>query len=135
VTLGRIDHTAIAVSDLDAAVARYAALLPDAAIERTAVADQQVEVAFLRLGDTALELVKPTSPDSSVARFIARRGEGLHHIAFEVDDIREALLRLGDMGFELIDREPRAGAHGLVAFLHPRSTGILVELVQHAVTY
>lgn len=127
----RIDHTAIAVHDLSRAIDRYLALLPGAVIERLQVPDQQVEVAFLRLADTALELVQPLSEDSAVARFLARRGEGLHHVAFAVHDLRAELDRLERHGVELIDREPRPGAHGLVAFIHPRSTGILLELVQH----
>jgi methylmalonyl-CoA/ethylmalonyl-CoA epimerase len=131
VSIGRVDHTAIAVNDLEAALRRYVALLPGAAIERSVVADQQVVVAFLRLGDTAVELIQPTSADSGVARFLAQRGEGLHHIAFEVDDLQSELRRLESEGIELVDREPRPGAHGMVAFLHPRSTGVLVELVQH----
>lgn len=130
-SIGRVDHTAIAVNDLEAALRRYVALLPGAAIERSVVADQQVVVAFLRLGDTAVELIQPTSADSGVARFLAQRGEGLHHIAFEVDDLQSELRRLESEGIELVDREPRPGAHGMVAFLHPRSTGVLVELVQH----
>ena len=127
----RIDHTAIAVRDLTGAIDRYLALLPGAVIERLQGPDQQVEVAFLRVADTALELVQPLSESSAVARFLARRGEGLHHVAFAVRDLRAELERLDAQGFELIDREPRRGAHGLVAFVHPRSTGILVELVQH----
>jgi methylmalonyl-CoA/ethylmalonyl-CoA epimerase len=127
----RIDHTAIAVGDLETAVAKYSAMLPTHAIERTSVPDQHVEVAFLRYGDTALELIQPTTPNSGVARFLARRGEGLHHIAFAVDDLRAELSRLSSAGIDLIDRQPRRGAHGLVAFIHPRSSGILIELVQH----
>jgi methylmalonyl-CoA epimerase len=126
-----IDHTAIAVSDLDAALIRYSTLLPGAAIERISVPEQQIEAAFLRLGANALELIQPTSPESPVSRFLARRGEGLHHVAVAVHDLRAELKRLEAAGVELIDREPRPGAHGLIAFVHPRSAGILLELVQH----
>src|SRR5947209_15024305 len=130
-SLGRVDHTGIAVSDLDAALSRYAGLMPPAFVERLRVPDQKVEVAFLRFGDSAVELIQPESEDSPVARFLARRGEGLHHLAFEVSDVRAELSRLAAAGAELIDTEPRRGAHGLVAFVHPRSVGVLVELVQH----
>lgn len=131
-TLTRIDHTAIAVRDLDEALQRYYAVWGLKPTQRVMVPDQEVEVAFLPVGETQVELISPTSATTGVARFLERRGEGLHHVAFAVGDIRSELERLAGEGAELIDREPRHGPHGLVAFIHPRSTGgVLVELVEN----
>lgn len=128
----RLDHTAIVVRDIDEAIARYCRLLNAEAGDRETVPDQRVEVAFLNIGDTQLELIQPIDQDSGVARFLASQGEGLHHIALEVEDIRHELDRLDADGVKLIDRQPRQGFHGLIAFIHPRGTGgVLVELVQH----
>lgn len=130
--LQRVDHTAIAVKDMDEALVRYCRLLGVEVYERVAVPQQGVEAAFLAIGDTSLELICPTDPQSGVARFLERRGEGLHHVGLLVDDISAELDRLRRDGVELIDEEPRRGAHGSVAFLHPRGTGgVLIELVQH----
>lgn len=127
----RIDHTGIAVRDLDEALERYRRTYGLQPSERLPVPAQHVEVAFLAIGDTRLELVQPTDDQSPVARFLDRRGEGLHHVAILVQNIREELQRLADNGVELIDREPRPGAHGLVAFVHPREAGgVLVELIE-----
>jgi methylmalonyl-CoA/ethylmalonyl-CoA epimerase len=132
VTVRRIDHTAIAVRDLDEAIGRYERLYGIPALERARVVDQRVEVAFLSLGDTSIELVAPLDDTSGVARFLAKRGEGLHHIGLSVDNLEDELDRLARDGVELIDREPRAGVHGRIAFCHPRGTGgVLVELVQN----
>ncbi len=128
----RIDHTAVAVRDLDEAVTRYAGLLGGRTGERIVMEDQGVEVAFVSLGDTQLELVQPLDPTSGVARFLDSRGEGLHHVGVAVDDLDAELRRLEADGVRLIDRVPRRGAHGLIAFIHPHGTGgVLVELVQH----
>ena len=128
-----VDHTAIVVEDLDEALRRWEALTGAQLEIRQIVAHQRVEIAMLRLGDTRLELIRPTDSDSGVARFLAKRGEGLHHIAFRVDDIVETLGELIGAGYRVIDSQPRPGAHGLVAFLHPTSTGgVLVELIQPA---
>ena len=96
------------------------------------VADQKVRAAILPVGDTAVELLEGTEPDSVISRFVEKRGEGIHHIAFEVDDLREDLRRLRERNVDLIDEVPRTGAEGrLIAFIHPRSTGgVLVELTQ-----
>jgi methylmalonyl-CoA/ethylmalonyl-CoA epimerase len=127
----RIDHTAIVVADLDEAIERHSRLLEPDAVERASVPSQDILVAFLCFGDTKLELIQSTRPDSGVARFLDRRGEALHHVAMEVDDIRAELESLAGRGVELIDREPRSGVDGLVAFVHPRGTGgVLLELVQ-----
>ncbi len=130
--LRRLDHTAVAVRDLDEAVTRYEGLLCGRAGERIVMADQGVEVAFVSIGDTQLELVQPLDPTSGVARFLDSRGEGLHHVGVAVDDLVAELRRLEADGVRLIDRVPRPGVHGLIAFIHPHSTGgVLVELVQH----
>ena len=127
-----IDHVALAVADLDSALAHFRqvwGLLPSA---RELVEDQGVEEALLSVGEGALQLIAPSGSDSTVARFIAKRGEGLHHIAFEVNDLASSLADLRARGVELIDHEPRRGGGGrLVAFVHPRAChGLLVELVQ-----
>jgi methylmalonyl-CoA/ethylmalonyl-CoA epimerase len=127
----RIDHTAIAVRDLDEALERYRRLIHAETSHRSLVADQRVEVAFLTIGDTELELIAPTDSESGVARFLDRRGEGLHHIGIQVDDIASELRRLEGEGVGLIDHLPRRGVHGMVAFVHPRATGgVLLELIQ-----
>jgi len=127
----QLDHVAIAVESLSTAQPVFESLLGSAgsAVER--VAAQGVDVVFIGEGAARLELLAPLSPDSTVGRFLARRGQGLHHIAYRVADLEAELARLAAQGVELIDRVPRAGAGGhRVAFLHPRSTGgILVELV------
>ncbi|GAC1321402.1 MAG: methylmalonyl-CoA epimerase [Chloroflexota bacterium] len=126
----RIDHTAIVVRDMDAQLKRYARLFDVAPSTRTIVPDQSVDVAFLTIGDTLLELIQPTDTESGVARFLKRHGEILHHIGVAVGDLRTELQRLEDEGVRLVDRVPRRGVHGWVAFIHPESTGgVLVELV------
>jgi methylmalonyl-CoA/ethylmalonyl-CoA epimerase len=126
-----LDHVAIAVESIAASRAMYETLLgaESSAVER--VAGQNVNVCFVGGGPVRLELIEPASPDSTVARFLERRGAGLHHIAYRSADLEADLARLVDEGYELIDRVPRAGAGGhRVAFLHPRSTGgALIELV------
>ncbi len=129
--IGPAHHVGIAVQDLEAAVDRYRAfgLALDYVDEVPAAG---VRVAFLAAGGIHVELVQPLGPDTTVARFLARRGEGLHHVAFTVADIPAELVRLEKQGFALVDREPRPGARGRkVAFLQPRSAhGVLIELVQ-----
>jgi methylmalonyl-CoA/ethylmalonyl-CoA epimerase len=132
----RIDHVAIAVGDRDGAAASLTALFGLAAGAREHVAGQATDVAFLHAGradqgtDTAIELCAPASADSALARFLARRGPGLHHVCFEVDDLPGALATLKAAGVRLIDETPRQGARGhQVAFLHPSATGgVLFEL-------
>ncbi|HEX2234670.1 MAG TPA: methylmalonyl-CoA epimerase [Actinomycetota bacterium] len=130
----RIEHVALAVADLDDALAHMRAVWGLEPSGRERVHDQGVEEATLPLGDSALQLIAPVGRDSTVARFLSRRGEGLHHIALEVDDLRAELRRLEEAGVALIDREPRRGGGGhLVAFVHPRGNlGLLVELVERA---
>jgi methylmalonyl-CoA/ethylmalonyl-CoA epimerase len=94
------------------------------------VADQKVKTAFFKVGQTKIELLEPTSEDSAIAKFIEKRGEGIHHIAFAVPDVQNALDEVGSKGVQVIDKAPRGGAEGLkIAFLHPKSThGVLTEL-------
>ena len=129
--IGPAHHIGVAVRRLDAALADYRALgFEFESIEE--VPGQGVRVAFLRSGGAQIELLESLAPDGVIARFVQRRGEGLHHVAFSVSDIRAEMGRLRDQGLELVDAEPRPGAHGrLVAFVHPRSArGVLLELVQ-----
>ena len=126
----KIDHLGIAVRDADAAARIYQTLGLSSA-KTVEVPDQKVRVAFIPIGDSTIELVQPTSEDSPVARHLAKRGEGLHHLAVQVDDIEAALSELRAAGVELIDAVPRRGAEGRIAFLHPKSTGrVLIELVE-----
>lgn len=126
----RVDHTAVAVRDMDEALERYRRIYGVGAAERHTVSEQGVEVAFLPVGDTELELVAPLNAESGVARFLDRHGEGLHHIGMLVEDIEAELLGLAADGVRLIDQHARSGPHGLIAFIHPEQTGLLVELVQ-----
>lgn len=129
----KIDHIGIVVRDIDEALKVYEAALALPLAEVVEVADQEVKVAFLPVGETNIELVEPTSGGTGTARFLEKRGEGVHHICVEVDDIEVALERLRHHGVPLIDEVPRQGAHGLVAFVHPKGAhGVLVELVQHS---
>jgi methylmalonyl-CoA/ethylmalonyl-CoA epimerase len=123
-----IHHIGIAVESIDSAAPLYELLSGERCSPVEEIGSQGVRVAFVG----QVELLEPTGPDTTVARFLARRGPGLHHIAYHVEDLAAELARLASQGMELIDREPRAGAGGhRVAFLHPRSTGgILVELVE-----
>ena len=129
-----LDHVAIAVQSIARMQPLFESLLGGGSTAPERVEAQGVEVVFVGAGAGRLELLEPTRPDSAIAKFLDKRGEGLHHIAYRVPDIEAALARLAADGIELIDRVPRPGAGGhLVAFLHPRSTGgVLVELVQAA---
>jgi methylmalonyl-CoA epimerase len=129
--IGPAHHVGIAVKRLDEALVGYRTFgFEPESIEE--VPSQGVRVAFLRTGSVRLELLESLTPDGVIARFLERHGEGLHHLAFAVADIRAEMRRLRAEGLELVDAEPRLGAHGrLVAFVHPRSAhGVLVELVQ-----
>ena len=129
---GRIDHIGIAVTDLDAAVALYSGGFDMSEQHRETVEEQGVEAILLEVGEGHIELIRPLSADTSVAKFIERNGEGMHHVAYRVDDIDAALERIRAAGLRLIDEEPRIGIRGSrVAFLHPKSTGgVLTELVE-----
>ena len=130
--LRRVDHVALAVSDLDASIEHYQRVWGLTVAHREFVAEQGVEEAMFRLGDTYLQLVAPLSPDTPVGRFIDRRGEGLHHIAYEVEGIEAALASAREHELVLVDQEPRRGSRNTrVAFVHPRTNhGVLVELVE-----
>ncbi|CAN5847015.1 methylmalonyl-CoA epimerase [soil metagenome] len=127
-----LDHVGIAVNTLDEALPRWESLIGSTGYGREVVESQGVEVAFVGAGAGRIELLMPTRPDSPVARFLERRGAGTHHLCYRVPDISAALADFQSCGFSLIDREPRAGAHGhRVAFLHPKSAGgVLVELLE-----
>ena len=128
----RISHLGIAVKDLAASEALFAKLLGDDHVHHEIVEDQGVSIASFKVGESIIELTAPTRDDSSIAKFIAKRGEGIHHIALEVSDVQSELERLKKEGIGLIDESPKEGAHDmLIAFLHPKSTnGVLVELCQ-----
>ncbi|HJZ81377.1 MAG TPA: methylmalonyl-CoA epimerase [Pyrinomonadaceae bacterium] len=129
----KIDHIGIATSDLHEAAKFYQEGLRLGLDDIEEVPDQKVRVAMLPIGESRLELLEPTSADSPISKFLAKRGPGIHHLAVQVDDIGAALENLRRQGARLIDHEPRRGAGGcLVAFVHPSSTGgVLIELVQH----
>ena len=127
----RVNHTAIVVADMDEAIRRWQSLTGGELTSRRPAPAQGVEVAFIELGDTKVELIRPLSEDSGVARFLAKRGESLHHLALEVEDLQKVMARLGEAGVRFIDQTPRRSSHGQIAFLHPQSTGgVLIELVQ-----
>ena len=130
--LRRVDHVALAVADLNASIEHYQRVWGLTLAHREVVAEQGVEEAMFRLGDTYLQLVAPLHSDTPVGRFIQRRGEGLHHIAYEVDGIEAALATAREHDLVLIDEEPRRGSRNTrVAFVHPRTNhGVLVELVE-----
>jgi methylmalonyl-CoA/ethylmalonyl-CoA epimerase len=126
-----IHHLGVAVEDLDAALSTYQRLFGARLEERATVPDQGVEAAALRIGAGRVELLEPLAGDTPVGRFLATRGPGMHHVAYEVEDVEEALATLSGAGADLIDERPRAGLFGLeVAFVHPDSVhGVLSEVV------
>jgi methylmalonyl-CoA/ethylmalonyl-CoA epimerase len=134
VLFGRIDHIGIAVTDLEASAELYSQQFDMREQHRETVEEQGVEAVLYEVGDGHIELIKPLSDESGVAKFIARNGEGMHHVAYAVDDIDAALERVRAAGLRLIDEEPRRGIRGSrVAFLHPKSTaGVLTEIVEPA---
>jgi methylmalonyl-CoA epimerase len=130
----RLDHVGVVVEDLDQAIALYTTNFGMRVTHRASNQRLGIVAAFLVMGDSELELIAPTRGDSMVSKFLADRGPGLHHLAYAVPDIKEALSQARAAGLELIDEEPRIGLHGVpIAFLHPRSVGgVLTELVEHA---
>ncbi|MDR2041927.1 MAG: methylmalonyl-CoA epimerase [Tannerella sp.] len=129
-----IEHLGIAVKSIDAHLPYYENVLGLKCYNIEEVADQQVKTAFFRVGQTKIELLEPTNANSTIAKFIEKRGEGIHHIAFAVPSVQAALDEAASNGVQLIDPAPRAGAEGLsIAFLHPKSTGgVLTELCMNA---
>ena len=129
--LGKVHHVALIVRSIEDALGLWRDLL---GLELETVMDipgDKVRIAFLAVGESKVELVEPTDDTTGVARFLANKGEGFHHVCFEVSNLTEELTRLGIDGVELIDTTPRRGAEGPVAFLHPRSChGVLVELIE-----
>lgn len=128
----KIEHLGIAVKDLDAATKMYETLLGKEAYKTEEVESEGVVTRFFQIGESKIELLQATHPNSPIAKFIEKRGEGIHHIAYEVEDIESELARLKKEGFQLIHESPKDGADNKrIAFLHPKSTaGVLVELCQ-----
>jgi methylmalonyl-CoA/ethylmalonyl-CoA epimerase len=131
---GRIDHIGLAVEDLDAAIELHTAAYGMELVHRETVAEQGVEAVLLDVGENHVELLSPLSEDTPVGRFLAKRGPGLHHVAYQVEDIDVALATLREQGLRLIDEQPRTGIRASrVAFLHPSASGgVLTELVEPA---
>jgi methylmalonyl-CoA/ethylmalonyl-CoA epimerase len=131
IRIKKIDHVAVAVNDVDAALAAWKKAFGLDAAEREVVASQKTEAVLLPIGESNVELISPRGNDG-LARFLEKRGPGLHHVAIEVEGIEEALVFLKGLGVPLIDESPRSGARGhKVAFVHPKATGgVLVELVE-----
>lgn len=129
----KIDHIGIAVKSLAEAIKVYEDAMGLKVTGYDQVDDQGVRVAMLNIGESRIELLEPTGPDSPIEKFITKRGEGIHHIAVRVDNIEQALERLKSSGVRLVDSAPRRGAHNTrIAFIHPSSThGVLLELVEH----
>ncbi len=131
---GRIDHVAIIVRNIEQALAFYRDILGITPRAIKEIPTEQVRIAFLPMGGpggSEIELIEPTNPDSSLARFLEKRGEGLHHICLEVDDIDVALVDMQAKGAPVLDKQPRLAAEGRAVFLHPRGTnGVLLELVE-----
>jgi methylmalonyl-CoA/ethylmalonyl-CoA epimerase len=127
----RLDHVGIVVADIDASLQTYQNQLGFALLERVEIPEQKVVAAFLDGGNSTIELISPTDTESGTARYLANKGEGTHHICYEVDDIEAALAELAAAGVRLIDEKPRQGVHGLVAFVHPKAThGMMIEILQ-----
>ena len=129
-TARHINHVCIAVKDVDDTVRFYRKVFGVAEAEVVDIEDQSVRAALIRVGGSQLEFIEPTDPDGGVAKFIDRRGEGVHHICFEVEDLASTLQRLDEQGVAVVDREPREGLSGTIGFIHPKATrGVLIELV------
>lgn len=129
----KISHLGIAVKDLKSASEMYKKLLSSEPSEMEYVAEQKVNVVKFKVGESTIELLEGTSPDSPISKFIEKRGEGIHHVAYESDNVKSDLKRLDENGFELINKEPRIGSDNmLIAFVNPKSVGgVLTEVCQH----
>ena len=131
-SINYIDHVGVAVLDIDAALKFFQEVFGAPPAEVESLPDQGVKATLIEVGQTRLELLEPLSEDTPVGRFLERKGEGLHHLALNVPGLAGNLIKLEQHGVELVDREPREGLSGMIAFLHPRSTfGILTELVEN----
>lgn len=130
--MNKIEHIGIAVSNLEAAIQTYEQLLGTPCYKQEEVASEGVKTAFFQVGESKIELLQASSDESPIAKFIAKKGEGIHHIAFDVTDIGASMAELAGKGFQLLNDAPKSGADNkLVAFLHPKSSnGVLVELCQ-----
>ena len=130
--ISHIEHIGIAVKSLESAIPYYEKVLGLKCYSIEEVADQKVKTAFFMVGQTKIELLETTDPNGSIGKFIEKKGEGIHHIAFAVDNIENSLKECESSGVQLIDKTPRAGAEGLtIGFLHPKSTmGVLTELCE-----
>jgi len=131
--MDKIEHIGIAVADLDEANSLYEKLLGVPSYKTETVASEGVKTSFFKVGDSKIELLEATNPESPIAKFIAKKGQGMHHIAFEVADIKSEMMRLEKEGFTILNKEPKRGADNkLVAFVHPKNTaGVLIELCQN----
>jgi methylmalonyl-CoA/ethylmalonyl-CoA epimerase len=132
--LSSIDHVGVAVEDIDAALALYRDVLGMPLVHRETVTEQGVDAALLDVGDGHIELLQPLGPETAIAKFLARHGPGLHHVAYRVASVQDTLNTLAAAGLRLIDEQPRTGIRGSqVAFVHPASTGgVLTEIVEPA---
>ena len=130
--VGKIDHLGIAVANLEEAAKEYEAILGVKRGEIEEVAEQKVRVIMFEVGESRVELLEPTADDSPIAKFLAKKGPGLHHVGYGVDDIHEALKKAKEAGARLLNEEPKKGAHGAqIAFVHPKSlSGVLTEFCQ-----
>ena len=127
-----IEHIGIAVKSIDEAISFYEEVLGLRCYAIEEVKDQKVKTAFFKVGETKIELLESTDPEGPIGKFIEKKGEGMHHLAFAVDNLTDALLKIEEKGIKLIDKSPRKGAEGLhIGFLHPKSTfGVLTELCE-----
>ena len=130
--MNKIEHLGIAVKNLEASIKVYEALLNTPCYKTEGVESEGVMTAFFKTGENKIELLEATKPESAIAKFIEKRGEGIHHIAFDVEDIHAEMKRLSDAGFTLLNAEPKDGADNkLICFVHPKNTnGVLIELCQ-----
>jgi methylmalonyl-CoA/ethylmalonyl-CoA epimerase len=132
----RIEHLGIAVESIEESLKVYEALLGEDCYKEETVESEGVKTAFIKVGESKIELLEATNPDSAIAKFLSKGRAGFHHVAFEVDDLDAELERLGSIGFNLIHKSPKDGADNKrIAFLHPKSTsGVLVELCQEKIS-
>ena len=130
----KVEHIGLAVKSFEQSIPLFEQLLSTPCYKTEMVASEKVNTAFFQVGETKIELLESTDPEGVIAKFIEKKGEGMHHIAFEVDDIEAEMKRLSDLGFQLLNPVPKQGADNkLVCFLHPKGTnGVLIELCQEA---